>query len=497
MPRPIHTGRFRWRLTIAFILVAGISSGAVAVGSFLLVRNHRHEAFTERSLHDARLALTLAESTLGQSFTARDIEQLLTRFKRRSGFETIASTRDRIFVSESSIRLADVQAAAELSSPSPDLQSAEIELDGEPFLVAAASVSDPSVDFHFLISRRPLVAGLSSLAGVLFGAWLVVTLIAALVGFSLARRTLQPVAKASRAARSLAEGLLDTRLPVESEDEFGAWAVSFNQMADALQEKINALSEAHERERRFTSDVSHELRTPLAALVGAASLASQHIDELTPETRWVVERMVDDVARLRNLVEELMEISRLDSGRESIQVETFDLGQLVSQIVSTRDWKSHVELPSLPPAPITTDRRRVERVLANLISNALSHGEKNVRVRVWTDVDFVNARISDDGPGISSEHLSNIFDRFFKADPARTGGSGLGLSIAMENAKLLGGDIEATSKLGSGAKFTLRLPSTRRPMTPGSNQRAESITEVSLPDDHAGADFEPSRQPGV
>src|SRR5207244_916785 len=138
--------------------------------------------------------------------------------------------------------------------------------------------------------------------------WVLAVAVAAATGLLLARRTLGPVARASRAARDLAEGLLDTRLPVETRDEFGAWATSFNEMASALEAKIEALSEARERERRFTSDVAHELRTPLSAVVGEASLLREHLAELPAEVRRPAELLVGDVGRLRRLVEELMEI---------------------------------------------------------------------------------------------------------------------------------------------------------------------------------------------
>src|SRR5207247_2816676 len=136
-----------------------------------------------------------------------------------------------------------------------------------------------------------------------------------------ARRPLGACGRASAAARSIAEGLLDTRLPVQGRDEFGAWAASFNEMAQALEDKIAALSEARERERRFTADVAHELRTPLTALVSEASLLREHLDRMPEDVRRPAELLVDDVARLRRLVEDLMAVSRLAAGREQARVE--------------------------------------------------------------------------------------------------------------------------------------------------------------------------------
>jgi two-component system, OmpR family, sensor histidine kinase MtrB len=268
------------------------------------------------------------------------------------------------------------------------------------------------------------------------------------------------VARASEAARSMAEGLLATRLPVEGEDEFGTWAASFNEMAEALQGKIIALSEAQARERRFTSDVAHELRTPLTALVAEASLLAEHLDRMPPESRRPAELLIQDVTRLRRLVEELMEISRFDAGRETVQTEPVDVPALVGAVLRARGWDGRVAVQG-DGAVLSTDRRRLERIVANLVGNALEHAGIGVRVWVGKGEGRVFVEVVDSGPGIAPEHLPHLFERFYKADPARSGGgSGLGLAIARENARLLGGDIEVRSELGLGTAFRVALPVT-------------------------------------
>jgi len=278
-------------------------------------------------------------------------------------------------------------------------------------------------------------------------------LLAALAGAVFARQALRPVARASDAAHSLAEGLLETRLPVEGQDEFGAWAQAFNEMAGALEAKIEALSAAQARERRFTADVAHELRTPLTGLVGEASLLAEHVERMPTESRRPAELLIADVGRLRVLVEELMEISRLDAGAESVHAESVDLAALTGAVLRSRGWEERVRLDG-GEAVVTSDPRRLERILANLIGNALDHAGDGVVVRVGPT--FVE--VADQGPGIPPEHLPHLFERFYKADPSRSGrGSGLGLAIAQENAKLLGGKIEVESEPGRGSRFTLRL----------------------------------------
>jgi two-component system sensor histidine kinase MtrB len=274
----------------------------------------------------------------------------------------------------------------------------------------------------------------------------------------LARSALRPVARASTAARSLAEGLLETRLPVEGRDEFGVWAQSFNEMAAALEAKIEALSAVQARERRFTADVAHELRTPLTALMGEASLLAGHLDRMPPESRRPAELLIADVGRLRRLVEDLMEISRFDAGAESVHAEEVDVAALVRATVRSRGWDERVRLEG-NGLRVMSDPRRLERIVANLVDNALEHGGSAVAVRVGDG----EIEVADDGPGIAREHLAHVFERFYKADASRSGGgTGLGLAIAQENARLLGAEIQVDSKPGAGSRFTLRLPVAER-----------------------------------
>jgi two-component system sensor histidine kinase MtrB len=224
-------------------------------------------------------------------------------------------------------------------------------------------------------------------------------------------------------------------------------------MAAALEAKIAALSEAQARERRFTADVAHELRTPLTALVGEASLLAEHLERMPVESRRPAELLIADVGRLRGLVEDLMEISRFDAGAESVQAENVELRELVSAIVSSRGWDGRVRVEG-DALPVTSDPRRLERIVANLVDNALEHGGAHVTVAVRDG----EVEVADDGPGIAPEHLSHLFERFYKADASRSGsGTGLGLAIAQENARLLGGEIDVASTPGAGSRFTLRL----------------------------------------
>jgi signal transduction histidine kinase len=473
MPRRgIAPGRLRRRLTIAFVLVAAISAGALALGSFLLVRGARLRDSLDRAKTDAEFNLALAANLRQDA----GLQAFVSNYEGRRIHAVLVSGGRRFF-STGSFRPSLPQDLQRLVR-SGQLAFERSTFQGIPYVIVGSRPSGSNVELYFFYKEDGLERDLTQLRNVLLAGWVAVIVLAALIGSVLARRTLEPVAKASQAARSMAEGMLQTRLPVEAEDEFGAWAASFNEMAEALEAKINALSQAQARERRFTSDVAHELRTPLTALVGEASLLRDQLDRIPEDARRPAELLIHDVARLRRLVEELMEISRFDAGSESVTAEPVDLAALVQATIRTRGWERRVGVRSQETV-VDSDRRRLERIVANLVGNALEHGGPNVQVLVGRSAGDVFVEVSDDGPGIDPEHLPRLFDRFYKADRSRSGrGSGLGLAIAMENAHLLGAEIDVWSEPGLGSRFRLVLPVTE-PL------RAGEPTVTPAPEDGA------------
>jgi len=454
----VRAGRLRRRLMFAFALVAGLSAAILAVSSYLIVREARLSDSVDRGLEQGRFNLVLAGDSLGAHPTPTQTSELLDAYERRGAFSVVGRTDGRSFSSSLSLGPAQVPADLKRLVTNGQLAYERERINGTPYLVVGGRVPSSNTVLYYFFSEQRLWDELGQLRNILLYVLGGVVLLGALVGALLARRMLRPVARASVAAHSLAEGLLDTRLPVESKDEFGAWAASFNEMADALEAKITALSQAQARERRFTSDVSHELRTPLTALVAEASLLSEHLDAMPEEARRPAELLVNDVARLRDLVEDLMEISRLDAGEARVRAEPVDIGSLVATAVRSRRWDDRVSIDR-DDVVLTTDPRRLERIVANLIGNALEHSGRDVSVRVGMDGLGAFVEVTDTGPGIPPDRLLHVFDRFYKADSSRAGpGSGLGLAIALENARLLGGDLDVWSEVGRGTRFTLRLP---------------------------------------
>jgi two-component system, OmpR family, sensor histidine kinase MtrB len=451
--RVLSPGGLRRRLTIVFVLAVGASAAALAAGSYLVVRHNLLHDSLDSSTRQARRNLELAPSYLQPG---RGPDQLLAAYRRGGTFETVGVYQGRSFQSSFSVGLPQVPAELRRIVRKGELGYKRETVSGTRYLVVGGP-SGRGTELYFFFSERNLRHELSQLRTILLVGLGILILLAAFAGVVLARSTLRPVARASDAARSLAEGLLETRLPVEGRDEFGVWAQSFNEMAAALEAKISALSAAQARERRFTADVAHELRTPLTALVGEASLLAGHLGSMPSEPRRPAELLIADVGRLRRLVEDLLEISRFDAEQESLETEPVDLRALAAATIRARGWDGQVELDG-SHVVVESDPRRLERIVANLVGNAIVHGGRGVAVRVGDDGEGPFLEVADEGPGIPPEHLPHLFERFYKADAARSGkGTGLGLAISQENARLLGGRIEVWSEPGKGARFTLRL----------------------------------------
>jgi two-component system sensor histidine kinase MtrB len=320
-------------------------------------------------------------------------------------------------------------------------------------LVFGAPLPPEGVDLYLFYPLADIDETLSLLARVLFVVGVAGLVVASLLALRVSRRILLPLGAVSAAAHRVAEGLLETRVEAPSEDELGVLAASFNEMASALQEMIV-------RERRFVANVSHELRTPLATLEATSGLIAAHRDELSAPGREAVDLIVEDVSGLRRLVEELLEVSELDAGRAKVAWEEVELRALAQAIMRRRRRE---DVPVIgEPVSTFADKARLDRVLGNLVDNALEHGRgEGVRLEIGRDDGACHVTVRDRGPGIPAEDLPRVFERFFKADSARSreqGGVGLGLALALENARLMGGTIDVESEPEGGSTFTLRLP---------------------------------------
>jgi two-component system sensor histidine kinase MtrB len=330
-----------------------------------------------------------------------------------------------------------------------------------PRLVFGSPLPGQNLETYFFVPLTDLTRTLQILSRVLIGVAIGAVLLAALVGTRVSNRVVDPVRQASRAARRVAEGLLETRLEVHGDDELAALASSFNEMAAALERRIG-------RDRRFVGDVSHELRTPLTTLRASTDFLLERKDRLPAQSRRAAELLAADIEYLQRLVDDLLDLSRVEAGRVDMAWERLNVADLAREVVARRtrtgDGAVRIEVDADPEQLSTVaDKQRLERVVGNLVDNALTHGQgKEVTLRVGSDDGILQLSVEDRGPGIPPGASGRIFERFYKADPARRrgerGGSGLGLAIARENAHLHGGEIVVFNGRSGGARFELRFP---------------------------------------
>ncbi|MCK2215592.1 HAMP domain-containing histidine kinase [Actinomadura sp. ATCC 31491] len=308
-----------------------------------------------------------------------------------------------------------------------------------------------------LLAEQRSIDLLAARAWVTGGAALAFAVVLALLA---TRGVLVPVRELGRAARLLGQGELRTRIAVRGADELADVARTFNDTAAELERHVRQLREMEADARRFVADVSHELRTPLAALAAVADILEEEASRL-PEPAGRAARLVSqETLNLTALVNDLIEISRFDSGVAALALNEVDVADLVRATLRTRGWSEQVETELPPAVTARLDPRRVDVILANLVGNALRHGEPPVSVRLSAGPHWIALEVRDHGPGLDEATLPHVFDRFYKASAARarSEGSGLGLAIARENARLHRGDLTVANAPDGGALFTLRLP---------------------------------------
>lgn len=320
-----------------------------------------------------------------------------------------------------------------------------------------------------------LIRGLFSAGGVV--------LLVLIVGIAwlLTQQVTAPVRSASRIAQRFAAGHRRERMVVDGEDEMASLALSFNAMAESLSKQIDQLEEYGDLQRQFTSDVSHELRTPLTTVRMAADMIADNADELDPYTRRASELMVRELDRFEALLADLLEISRHDAGVADLAEERLDIKSCISSawsqvqhLAEELNVDVRFDTPE-EPVPAVIDARRIERILRNLLANAIDHSEgRPVDVQLAAASDAVAIAVTDHGVGLKPGQEEVVFNRFWRADPSRkrhSGGTGLGLAIASEDAILHGGTLEASGELGIGSRFRLTLP-----LKPGEPYRESPIS---------------------
>lgn len=323
----------------------------------------------------------------------------------------------------------------------------------EMYVVFSLEQQSSTID---LIQNSLLITGLALIILIALITWLVV------------RQVVRPVREAASVAKQFTQGDFDLRLPITSKDELGTLAHSFNDMAASIEQQISRLENLSRVQQRFVSDVSHELRTPLTTLRMASQLIYNQRTSFEAPIARSAELLVAQLDRFERLLEDLLEISRFDAEVAVLETVEFDLIALIKRCVADLGVDSDEKTSGISTksdnsvVTVKADIRRVERIMRNLLSNALDHCEGTpIEVRIATTESEVAVGVRDFGSGLDESSLIRVFDRFWRADPSRSrvrGGTGLGLSISLEDARLHNGELDAWGRPGKGAHFVLTLP---------------------------------------
>jgi len=457
MPRP----GLRARITLAFTFSAMLLSILLAGTTWALTRENilsqRESAATRQAFRNS--AVVQGQLTTGSEDS--DLRQTLTSLN--------GETPSRALVLDATGRWTNQSTAYDEGAlPPAVLQLAKdgtasrmrVSIDGQPELLIGVPLPDIDGLYFEFVSLADTESTLESLSTSLFGAALVTTLAGAAFGWWVSRRTLRPLAEVSTAAEAIAGGRLDTRLGAVDDPDLGVLVTSFNHMAQVLEGRI-------EQDTRFASDVSHELRSPLMTLSASIEVLSSRRDEMPDASaQAAVDLMVADVARFKQLVEDLLEISRFDAGAARLDLSEIRPGELTVQAVT---WSQSPDVPidldpDLAGAVIRADKRRLVRVLTNLLDNARKYGDGATRVTVDKTPEGIQFAVEDAGPGVPADEREVIFDRFSRgAGSSRRAGSegvGLGLSLVAEHVALHKGQVWVEDRPDgeSGARFVVELP---------------------------------------
>jgi two-component system sensor histidine kinase MtrB len=353
------------------------------------------------------------------------------------------------------------------------VQQTTISVSGEelPAVIVGSIVNIPNAGpyaLYFIYPMAQEVATMDLIGNSFLVAGIILTLLVGGVAWVVTRQVVAPVRRASEVAQRLSAGRLNERMPARGEDDLALLATSFNGMADSLQQQIRQLEGLSAVQQRFVSDVSHELRTPLTTIRMAVDVLHDSRARFDPVTSRSTELLAGELDRFEALLADLLEISRFDAGAAALDIETVDLRGTVEHVVEgarplaeRRGSVIEVHAPE-EPAEADVDERRVERILRNLVVNAIEHGEgRPVDIHIGVGGGAVAVVVEDHGVGLRPGDAANVFTRFWRGDPARartTGGTGLGLSISLEDARLHNGWLQAWGEPGVGSRFRLTLP---------------------------------------
>jgi signal transduction histidine kinase len=450
----------RARVTLAFAGGALALSAALSGVSYGLVRNYLVDQTQTAALREAFVNASMTRD--GLRTPTASLPRILASLQDPDGSPTLVFHDDNWFSSKVGIGRESLPDAFRQAVNSGHPSRQAYRLAGGTRLAVGLPIPAVQASYFEVFNLDQLDRTLRFLGFALLGAGLATTVAGAAVGRWASTRLLRPVADVAQAAAAVAGGRLETRLPDAHDADLATLTSSFNSMADALQGRI-------ERDARFASDVSHELRSPLTTLATTVGVLASRRDELPERSQAALDLLSADVERFQRLVEDLLEISRYDAGVADLHLDDVRLTELVTRAVASVGGPP-VELGPgavVDGLAIQADKRRMERVIANLVENAARYGGGATRVIVDAGHYVARVAVDDEGPGVAADEREAIFERFFRGSAAgqRRGGgqgSGLGLSLVSEHVRLHGGRVWVEDNpVGAGARFVVEIPLVR------------------------------------
>jgi signal transduction histidine kinase len=443
-------------VTTTFALGALVLSGVLASVTYLSVRSSVIGQQESSLTHEA---IASAESLRGAiQVPNADYPQALASFDTARGSESLLESAGQWYPSSPTLQRSVLPSTLTSLVLHGRLAEQIITIRGTPELIVGIPINTAHgpAGYFQLFNLSEVQGTLRTLFGSLVLAAIVTTLGGAVVGRWGASRALRPLHQTAQAALSIAEGRLGTRLQSDAYADLAVLTSAFNRMADGLQERIA-------REVRFTSDVNHELRSPLTTVATALSVLESRREELPERARQALDLLGAEVRRFRRLVDDLLEISRLDAGLGDMNAEEVPVGPLVHHSVAATRQPVLVDIPeSAGDRVVLVDKVRFERVMANLVENAERYAGGATRVVVVADAKWVRIAVEDRGPGIPTDERERIFDRFSRGSSARRrgmgDGTGLGLAIVAEHARVLGGRVWVEPNGSRGSRFIIEMP---------------------------------------
>ncbi|MEY2565712.1 MAG: two-component system, OmpR family, sensor histidine kinase MtrB [Actinomycetota bacterium] len=446
----------RARVTLAFALGALLLSLLMGGLTYGVTRRYLLRQRESSVVHQAYVNAQLVRAGLRSA--RPDVPQLLGGLETSAaGSQSVLRYTDRWFATSIAVGRDALPAPLRSTVLRGTPARQRYRLDGSPHLVVGVPIPSVNAQYFEVFTLAELDRTLRLLGGTLAAAAALTALAGAFLGRWASGRVLAPVSEAARAAADIAGGHFETRLDEGSDSDLAVLSSSFNRMVDALKERM-------ERDARFASDVSHELRSPLTTVATSLQVMLARRDDMPERARLALDLLAADVERFERLVQDLLEISRFDAGVARLAVENVRLSELLTHAVPTSSTATIDIAPEATDVAIRADKRRLERVVTNLLTNADAHGGGAVRIGLRRVDGTLRLEVDDEGPGVPLDDRPRIFERFARGAAAGrrsgSGGDGVGLGLALvdEHVRLHRGRVWVEDAPSGGARFVVELP---------------------------------------